>query len=335
MKRPKAKPARYSTIRSSHIGRPSVAVIDGGEDDAGGVAGDAVDGRADALLPQRLDELLMLAGARLLVGQHVEQQPDRPHVERDEDEAPLHHHGLGVVAVLIDADIERRGDRQREPDHEEIVDRLDEHWLVDRLWGLGGALRRPGLQRAHSWNADQSALKIHELGPPARRPGAPVGVRHAAALLGHVRYQLALGFYFAVLARHSFRRISSGRPCSASRRRRRGLSPGCIWSSSSWAGRMAAVGVLAAALAWRLSRGQASHWRELALLGGAGALSVGTMSAVNFVLGSDFRWLLILPVVAWARRRRPGRAQPPAGPHRWETRTWALPETGPPIATRR
>ena len=27
MKRPKAKPARYSTIRSSHMGRPSAAVI--------------------------------------------------------------------------------------------------------------------------------------------------------------------------------------------------------------------------------------------------------------------------------------------------------------------
>ena len=34
----------------------------GGGDDAGGVAGDAVDGGADALLPQRPDELLVLAG---------------------------------------------------------------------------------------------------------------------------------------------------------------------------------------------------------------------------------------------------------------------------------
>ena len=63
---------------------------------------------------------------------------------------------------------------------------------------------------------------------------------------------------------------------------------------------MAAVGVLTAALALRLSQGHTWGRRELALLGGAGALSVGTMSVVNLVLESDFRWLLILPVAAWA-----------------------------------
>lgn len=62
---------------------------------------------------------------------------------------------------------------------------------------------------------------------------------------------------------------------------------------------MAAVGVLAAAATLRLSDHVTIDWRELALLGGAGALSVGTMSAVNFALGSDFRWLLILPLTAW------------------------------------
>ena len=36
------------------------------------------------------------------------------------------------------------------------------------------------------------------------------------------------------------------------------------------------------------------------LLGLAGLMSVAGMSAVNFALGSDFRWLLILPVLAWA-----------------------------------
>jgi hypothetical protein len=30
-----------------------------------------------------------------------------------------------------------------------------------------------------------------------------------------------------------------------------------------------------------------------------GALSVGLMSAVNFALGSDFRWLLAVPAAVW------------------------------------
>lgn len=34
-------------------------------------------------------------------------------------------------------------------------------------------------------------------------------------------------------------------------------------------------------------------------LGCAGLLTVATMSWINFVLGSDFKWLLLMPVVAW------------------------------------
>ncbi len=32
----------------------------------------------------------------------------------------------------------------------------------------------------------------------------------------------------------------------------------------------------------------------------SGALTVGLMSATNFALHSDFRWLLLIPAVAWA-----------------------------------
>lgn len=68
---------------------------DGGEDDACGIAGDAMDGRADALLPERTGESLVLARARLLVGKHIKQQTERAHIERHQDEAPFHHHRLG------------------------------------------------------------------------------------------------------------------------------------------------------------------------------------------------------------------------------------------------
>ncbi len=36
-----------------------------------------------------------------------------------------------------------------------------------------------------------------------------------------------------------------------------------------------------------------------AALAVAGAVSVGLMSATNFLLNSDFRWLLLLPALLW------------------------------------
>lgn len=80
-------------------------------------------------------------------------------------------------------------------------------------------------------------------------------------------------------------------------------------------GQMAAVGALVVAAALRLASRDVSAGRELVLLGMAGALSVGLMSAVNFALGSNFRWLLILPAGIWilglllALRSRPGASE--------------------------
>ena len=34
-------------------------------------------------------------------------------------------------------------------------------------------------------------------------------------------------------------------------------------------------------------------------IAGSGALTVALMSAVNFAIASDFRWLLVLPAVVW------------------------------------
>ena len=65
-------------------------------------------------------------------------------------------------------------------------------------------------------------------------------------------------------------------------------------------GQMAALGVLLAGFAARLARSKAMDGYELVLVGLAGLLSVASMSAANFALGSDFRWLLVLPVLAWS-----------------------------------
>ena len=110
-----------------------------GQDDAGRVAGDAVDRAADALLPQGRRELLVGPRPRLLVGEDVEQEAERPHVERHENETPLHHGRLGVVPALIPAHPHRGDDGDGEPRHQEVVDRLDQHRTP-----LGGA---PGRRR--------------------------------------------------------------------------------------------------------------------------------------------------------------------------------------------
>jgi len=63
-------------------------------------------------------------------------------------------------------------------------------------------------------------------------------------------------------------------------------------------GFMAGAGVLVAYFGWTL---MSSRPRGATLaLALVGALTVVLMSAVNFVLQSDFRWLLVLPPSAWA-----------------------------------
>lgn len=62
-------------------------------------------------------------------------------------------------------------------------------------------------------------------------------------------------------------------------------------------GYIAAVGVLTCFIAVAvMPRGVRGTGPCLAL---AGALSVGVMSATNFVLGSDFKWLLLIPASVW------------------------------------
>jgi hypothetical protein len=63
-------------------------------------------------------------------------------------------------------------------------------------------------------------------------------------------------------------------------------------------GFMAGAGVLVAYFGWNLmpSRPRGATL-TLALVG---ALTLGLMSAVNFALQSDFRWLLVLPPLTWA-----------------------------------
>lgn len=62
-------------------------------------------------------------------------------------------------------------------------------------------------------------------------------------------------------------------------------------------GFMVATGVLTVLAACRfLAKRERGTFAALAV---AGAASVGLMSATNFLLHSDFRWLLLLPALLW------------------------------------
>src|SRR3954469_17797654 len=88
--KPNPKPAAYSTRRSHFIGNPSAAVMAAAK--MMPVASPATQWIVEPtpLFPERRREALVLAGAGLLVGQDVKEEAKRTHVERNEDEAPLH-----------------------------------------------------------------------------------------------------------------------------------------------------------------------------------------------------------------------------------------------------
>ena len=76
-------------------------------------------------------------------------------------------------------------------------------------------------------------------------------------------------------------------------------------------GFMGAAGALTALVAWRFLASRAPG--ALLAMVVAGAFSVGLMSATNFMLHSDFRWLLLVPALLWVaglacylREARPG-----------------------------
>ena len=114
-------------------------------------------------------------------------------------------------------------------------------------------------------------------------------------------YQIILGLYF-ILIRPSFLPEdlrASGTTLEAVRSAAPGIEAWLNLVFAVLGGQMAASGVLLTATAWRVFKGHHPAPVEVAACIVAGLLSVTLMSAVNFVLGSDFRWLLIAPVILW------------------------------------
>ena len=112
-------------------------------------------------------------------------------------------------------------------------------------------------------------------------------------------YLVALGLYFALL------RLSLlledpryiGSPLEAIRAAVPGLEHWLGVVFKVMGGFMVATGALTMLTACRwLAKRERGTFAALAV---AGAASVGLMSAINFLLHSDFRWLLLLPALLW------------------------------------
>jgi hypothetical protein len=131
----------------------------------------------------------------------------------------------------------------------------------------------------------------------------PIKARVArAALAACGAYQIALGAYFMAL-RPSFLpedlRFVGGSAAEIDAAAP-GLAAWLQWVFAVMGGQMAGVGLLALAVVVASGPRRAARPVELVLLGLAAVSTAGLMSAVNFAIGSDFRWLLVLPVALWA-----------------------------------
>ena len=123
-----------------------------------------------------------------------------------------------------------------------------------------------------------------------------------AALLGAWGfYQVLIGLYF-ILLRPSFLpeyMRASSTTLEAVRSAAPGMEAWLQWVFVVLGGQMAALGVLVVGGAFSILRGRRPGRVEMGAYVAAGFLSVALMSGVNFALVSDFRWVLVTPVILW------------------------------------
>ena len=135
-----------------------------------------------------------------------------------------------------------------------------------------------------------------------RRMASAAESRLAGALLGAWGfYQMLAGLYFIFL-RPSFLPEdlrASATTLEAVRGAAPRIEPWLQWVFAVLGGQMAACGALLIGGAFSVVRGRRPERLEMTAYAVAGFLSVVLMSGVNFALASDFRWLLVVPVILW------------------------------------
>ena len=135
-----------------------------------------------------------------------------------------------------------------------------------------------------------------------RRIPSAAESRLAGALLGSWGfYQMLAGLYF-ILFRPSFL-PEDLRASATTLEAVRGAAPGIEawlqWVFAVLGGQMAACGAIIMGGACSVWQGRRPERLEMSAYAIAGLLSVVLMSGVNFALVSDFRWLLVAPVILW------------------------------------
>ena len=138
-------------------------------------------------------------------------------------------------------------------------------------------------------------------GPTGEMP-SDAESRLAGTLLGAWGfYQVLAGLYFIFL-RPSFL-PEDLRASVTALEAVRGAAPGIEawlqWVFAVLGGQMAACGAIVMGGAVSIARGRRPNRLEVGAYVIAGLLTVVMMSAVNFALASDFRWLLVAPVILW------------------------------------
>lgn len=124
----------------------------------------------------------------------------------------------------------------------------------------------------------------------------------AGALLGAWGvYQLLAGLYF-IFFRPSFL-PEDLRGSATTLEAIRGAAPGIEawlqWVFVVLGGQMAACGAIVIGGVFGVVRGRRPGRLEMSAYAIAGFLSVVLMSGVNFAINSDFRWILVVPVILW------------------------------------
>ena len=114
-------------------------------------------------------------------------------------------------------------------------------------------------------------------------------------------YQIALGLYFMAfrpsLLPEDLRYIGSS--AVNIRSSAAGLEPWLQWVLAVMGGQMLGVGVVILLATARLRKLGGASITEIAFLAVVAGASVGLMSTVNFAIGSEFRWALLIPVALW------------------------------------
>ncbi len=155
----------YSITRSQLVAERESGHDGRGDDDTGGIAGEAVHFAVDPLLPPRLGGGVVSAREGPAAGIKVCDEPDRARVADDEEPGELLNPADGRVAEEIDEQKQERDSCQREPDQNGSIKHVLLAFFFRKNRGRGdhgSAVIRRG--SARQIVAHRVGVRLHGLG---------------------------------------------------------------------------------------------------------------------------------------------------------------------------